>query len=269
MTDRFPTPHAEHDLLLVAAVLDHDPTAPERLAAERQIAACPSCAELATDLRALALATAALPAAERTRDFTLSREQAARLRPRGWRRIAAAFGPARLELLRPLGAGLATLGIAGLLLATLPSIQLPMGSAGAAPSQYSTGAKSGSGPEVAPAASAAPVPASSGAFDPYAASAAPSAGSVDTAGVPAGSPRNVRGGAEGGPPSAVPSAAPTDDRVAVAQPAPTARTNDQAPQLATPGGVDIPLAAASAACLALGVSLIALRRATRGRARAG
>jgi hypothetical protein len=274
MTDRFPTPHAEHDLLLVAAVVDRDPTAPDRLAAERQIAACPTCAELAADVRTIALATAALPAIERTRDFSLRPEQAARLRPSGWRRLTAAFGAARLDVLRPLGAGLATLGLAGLLLATLPGVRLTMGSSAAAPSQYSTGAKSASGPEVAPAASAAPAdasaapaPAASGAFDAYAASPAPAAGSVDATGSSAGS-RNVRGGADGGSPSAAPPAA-TDNRVAVVQPGPSAPTNNQAPQLATPGGVDIPLATVSAACLALGVSLIALRRATRGRARAG
>ena len=268
MTDRFPTPHAEHDQLLVAAVIDRDPTAPDRLAGERQIASCPSCAELAADLRAIALATATLPAIERTRDFTLRPEQAARLRPLGWRRLAAAFGAARLEVMRPLGAGLATLGLAGLLLATLPAIQLPIGSSGAAPSQYSTGTKSASGPEVAPAASAAPAPAASGGFAPNAASSAPSASSVDVTGTSAGSPKNVRGGAESGAPTAAPPAA-TDNRVAVAQPGPSAPTIDQAPQLATPGGVDIPLAAASVACFALGVSLIALRRATRGRVRAG
>jgi hypothetical protein len=280
MKDRFPTPHAEHDLLLVAAVVDRDPTAADRLAAERQIATCPSCAELAADLRAIALAAAALPAAERTRDFTLRPQDAARLRPRGWQRLAAAFGAARLEVLRPLGAGLATVGVAGLLLATLPAIQLPMGASGAATGLYSTGVKSGAGAEVAPAASAvgsaapipaaasaAPAPAASGVFGPLAASPAPSAGSVDDRGSSAGYPRKGVEGAEGGAPSSAPPAA-TDNRVAVAQPEPTARTNDQAPQLATPGGVDIPLAAVSAACFALGVSLIALRRATNGRARA-
>jgi hypothetical protein len=271
-----PTPHAGHDLLLVASVVDRNPTAADRLAAERQIAGCPSCAELAADLRAIALATAALPAVERTRDFTLRPEDAARLQPGGWRRIAAAFGAARLEVLRPLGAGLATLGLAGLLLATLPAIQLPIGASGAAPAQYSTGTKSGAGPEVAPAASAggsaAPAPSApdtQGAFGPYASSAAPSAsGSVDTAGVPAGSSGNGVGVAQTSVPSAAPAAA-TDNRVAVAQPGPSALTNDQAPLLATPGGVDIPLAAASAACLALGLSVFALRRAPRGRARAG
>jgi hypothetical protein len=276
MTDRFPTPHAEHDLLLVAAVVDRDPTAADRLAAERQIANCSSCGELATDLRAIALATAALPAAERTRDFTLRPEDAARLQRGGWRRIAAAFGAARLEVLRPLGAGLATLGLAGLLLATLPAIQLPIGSSGAAPSLYSTGAKSTPSAEVAPAASAAPAPASPAApapakdsYGPFAASPSPSAGPVGITGAPAGSPADRLGGAVNGAPSAAPAAAATDNRVSVAQPGPSAGTNDQAPQLATPGGVDIPLAAASAACLALGVSLIALRRALRGRAPAG
>jgi hypothetical protein len=177
-----PTPHAEHDLLLVAAAVDRDPSAADRLAAERQITACPTCAELAADLRAIALATTALPAAERSRDFTLRPEQAARLRPRGWRRLAAALGAARLEVLQPLGAGLATLGLAGLLLASLPAIQLPMGSASApaqrdaASSGYGTGSGVSAAAAPSAAASSGPVAITDGsAVSPPAAEPAPQA----------------------------------------------------------------------------------------------
>jgi hypothetical protein len=82
----------------------------------------------------IARATAALPAAVRPRDFQLSPEQAARLRPAGWRRFVAAFASPRLAMTRQLGVGLTTLGIAGLMLSVLGSINLGFGmSAGAAP----------------------------------------------------------------------------------------------------------------------------------------
>ena len=45
---------------------------------------------------------------------------AARLRPRGWRGLVARFGSPEMAFTRPLAAGLATLGIAGLLLTSLP-----------------------------------------------------------------------------------------------------------------------------------------------------
>ncbi|MFL5681232.1 MAG: hypothetical protein ACJ77B_11600 [Chloroflexota bacterium] len=117
--------HATHDLLLVAAHAAGDTlgTATERSAS--LVATCPDCAALAADLVAIAAATHDLPAAARPRDFTLRPEDAARLRPMGWRRLAAAFGASRLELVRPLAAGLTTLGLAGILLAGLPAAHEP------------------------------------------------------------------------------------------------------------------------------------------------
>jgi hypothetical protein len=139
MPNRLPAPHAEHDLLLVAAHSAGDVDEAQRSAAEALLAGCPDCRVLAADLRAIAAATSVLPAAVRTRDFTLRPEDAARLRPRGWRRLAAALGPTRLELLRPVGPVLMTLGIVGLLVSGLPLFQasgpglLNFGSGAAAP----------------------------------------------------------------------------------------------------------------------------------------
>ena len=79
---------------------------------------------------AAAVPTAALPA--RPRDYTLSDADAARLRPAGWRRWLAAIGTSRDAVTRPLAVGLTTLGLAGLLVATVPGALPSAGSAGAA-----------------------------------------------------------------------------------------------------------------------------------------
>ncbi|HEV8490588.1 MAG TPA: hypothetical protein VGQ58_12460 [Candidatus Limnocylindrales bacterium] len=140
MTDRLPAPHAQHDQLLVAAFAAGDVEPADRAPAEQLVASCPDCALLAEDLRAIAAATAALPARVRPRDFSLRTEDAARLRRRGWRGLVAALAGQRAAGLKPLATGLTTLGIAGLLLAALPSVQLggsaasaPLGGAPAAP----------------------------------------------------------------------------------------------------------------------------------------
>ena len=270
MSDRFPTPHAEHDLVLIAAAVGADASGTEAVAAERLIADCADCAELAADLRAIARATAALPAPARARDYTLRPEQAARLRPRGWRRLAAAFGPARLDLARPLAAGLTTLGLAGLLLSALPLVQSngASGAPVAAPAfPASGGEKSTSqgaeGVALSPVGSTAPVPAASAASGPAATTATDTTGEVPRS--PAG---NLFGGQRDSASSA-PSAAPMDNQ-AVSTPAPAPRvTSNQAPPAATPAGFDVSLAAASAACLLLGVSLFLLRRGAGRRSEAG
>jgi anti-sigma factor RsiW len=120
--------HASHDTLLVASLVDHGVVAPERDAAERLIAACGLCAALHDDLVALSAATRTMPTPARPRDYTLTAEDAVRLRPRGWRRLIGTFGTSRDAFSRPLAVGLTTLGLAGLLVATVPSV-LPGGSA--------------------------------------------------------------------------------------------------------------------------------------------
>ncbi|HEU0235937.1 MAG TPA: hypothetical protein VFR14_05795, partial [Candidatus Limnocylindrales bacterium] len=100
-------------------------------AADELVAGCSACADLAADLRALARATHDLPPADRPRDFFLTPADAERLRPRGLRRLLAAFA-APTAPIRPLATGLTTLGVAGLLLAALPGI-LPIGGAASMP----------------------------------------------------------------------------------------------------------------------------------------
>lgn len=112
---------ADHDETLVARLAADDLAPPELDAARAQVADCPACAELLADLRSIALATAQLPAAHRTRDFRLTETDAARLRPAGWRGLLARLGSPGFAFAKPLASGLAALGIAGLILASLPS----------------------------------------------------------------------------------------------------------------------------------------------------
>ena len=115
--------HAQHDPLLVASLAAGDLAGADRDHAAALIDTCVDCAALHTDLVMIARATAALPSAVAPRDFRLTPEQAAALRPRGWRRLIAAIGESRPLMSRQLGIGLATIGLAGLLVSTLPGIQ--------------------------------------------------------------------------------------------------------------------------------------------------
>ena len=123
MTDPFTSSdHASHDTILVASLADHSLPAGERTAAEALVAACSQCADLHADLLALRAATRAMPTPPRPTDYTLTPRDAVRLRSGGWRRFVAILGTSRDALSRPLAVGLTTLGLAGLLVATLPSV---------------------------------------------------------------------------------------------------------------------------------------------------
>jgi hypothetical protein len=86
------------------------------------VASCPGCAALRDDLAAIRAALGAFPAPARRRDYRLTDEDAARLRPTAWRRFVGWLRAPGTSV-RPLATGLATLGIAGLLLtAGLPGL---------------------------------------------------------------------------------------------------------------------------------------------------
>jgi hypothetical protein len=119
MTDST-TRHAAHDHLLIASVVDRSASDAERARADELLVGCSECALLYDDLVALSAATRSLPVPSRRRDFTLTPADAERLRVRGWRRLLAAIGTSRDVLSRPLAVGLTTLGLAGLLVATIP-----------------------------------------------------------------------------------------------------------------------------------------------------
>jgi len=117
--------HAAHDRLAVAAYAAGDATGAELAAAMALVAACTGCASLHHDLRAIAAALPTTLAPVRPRDFRITPEQAAALRPTGWRRLLAPFAGPGFAFAGPLGSGLATLGLAGILVAG--AVGLPLG----------------------------------------------------------------------------------------------------------------------------------------------
>jgi hypothetical protein len=162
-----PADHAAHDPSWMAALATRDPdlSPSERTRAQAALGSCGACADLLADLVALsaAIPSAAIPT--RPRDFTLTAADAARLRPNGLRRLLKAIGSARDGVTFPLALGLTTMGIAGLLLATVPAL-----------SGMGGGATAGAAPEVlSPVGNPVPAPAAASAPAASAAAAAPSA----------------------------------------------------------------------------------------------
>jgi hypothetical protein len=171
--------HARHDQQIVASLLDRSTGGAERDRAEALVSSCRDCADLHRDLLSLREATRSLPTAPRPRDFTLSSEAAARLRRTGWRGLIAAFGSTRDAFSRPLAIGLTTLGLAGLLVTTIPgALSLGSGSTAGVPTigQAVGGAGLNSEAVEAPKPAFAPSAAPSAAPPPGAAAIAPSAG---------------------------------------------------------------------------------------------
>jgi hypothetical protein len=117
--------HAGHDPLRVAEAVDRG----GRLATVLDL--CARCVGLYRDLVAVnaALPTSAVP--RRPRSFTLTADDAHRLRPPGWRGWWSAVGSARDSVTRPLAVGVTTLGVVGLLLTAAPMLSL--GSSAASP----------------------------------------------------------------------------------------------------------------------------------------
>lgn len=126
MTEPFqPTPsttHAAHDLILIAALAAREPdlSASDHAQGREQIESCADCRDLLADLAALQVALPAASTPSRPRDFSLTPADAARLRAGGWRRVLGFVGSARDGFSKPLAVGFTTLGLAGLLVATLP-----------------------------------------------------------------------------------------------------------------------------------------------------
>lgn len=276
----------DHDESLIARLAADDLAAggaDDRLA-RSWVADCPACAELLGDLRAIVAATSALPTPRRTRDFRLTDADAARLRPRGWRGVVAQFGSPGMAFTRPLAAGLATLGIAGLLLASLPSGLLGSASSATERALSPIGNQAGGGSYGA-AVTAAPAPAIQGAAPSPAGSAlpaapAPSAAASAAAASPNPAPAASEGGNGGVPDSGGASIAPapssggtvglTTDGSSkgagtgqVASPAPGGASATDTGVSASEGGGPSPLVALSLLLLASGLVLGGLRLAAR------
>ena len=110
--------HAAHDELLIARLYGDDVDDRERVLALDLLAGCDECAALYADLGSIAKATTDLPVQTRSRDFSLTLEDAVRLRPhrRGGPRLPA-FGRRR-----SFGGALVALGISGLVLTSAVSM---------------------------------------------------------------------------------------------------------------------------------------------------
>ena len=232
-----PVDPVAHDADLVAAYAAGDATGAELEAATTLVAACAGCAALHRDLRTIAAALPATPAPRRARDFRLTPEQAASLRPAGWRRVLAPFGGTRFAFAAPLGSGLAALGIVGILLAG-PGLSMGGATAGAGSEAERTTTNV---PQMAPAPGAA---ATDDVFAAQDASAAPDMS---------------------------PAADESEDPQVALQPAdqPAAGTSPGDTVAKSDGGSTVPVAlVVSLAALALGVVLVALRLAGRSAARA-
>ena len=190
-----PAAHAGHDPLLVASLADHSLGDSERAAAGALVAACSACADLHADLLSLRDATRAMPTPTRPRDYALTPDDAARLRRGGWWRLVAAIGSPRDAFSRPLAVGLTTLGLAGLLLASIPSMYQGGATSGILSTvgnrvgdvpQPEAGTDSNGAPIAAPVASAAGAPAAAGkSAVPAAVATAPAPVPADASAAPA------------------------------------------------------------------------------------
>ena len=150
--------HEQHDPILVVSFASGDLSAADRdhATAQALVGSCAECARLHDDVLAVASATKALPPPVRTRDFRITNEQAAKLRPAGLRGVPSRLTAPGGLFSRQLGVGLATLGVAGLLFGSLP-MHLGMGGAASAPAA----SQPASGTEQAAQAPAASAPAAS------------------------------------------------------------------------------------------------------------
>ncbi len=165
-----PAAHETHDQVLIAARAAGDLAGRDFERAEELLATCASCRSLHDELVVISAASRSLPAPSRPPglDFRLSPDQASRLAAGGWwRRLLQPFGPTAAASWRPMAAALTTLGLAGLLLAALPNLQLGAGGAAgilstvgaSVPGSAAGGAAASSDPRVlGPAAQPTPAP---------------------------------------------------------------------------------------------------------------
>jgi hypothetical protein len=200
-----PAAHEGHDVSIVAALAARpvDLGESETTAAQAQVASCTACAEALADFVALQTALPRTATPRRPRDFQLTPADAERLHRSGWRRFLGYFGSPRDGFSRPLAIVLTTLGLAGVLLASIPSATLMGGSGGAAPAS-----------EAAPIQQAAPAPAASEpGTDRTALGAAPPDAGLPSAAPSTSSAAAASTSSEAGTASTEAATAPTDTHV--------------------------------------------------------
>jgi len=104
--------HDSHDRLLVARFALGDELASDEAASVRAVlAGCTDCSELVSEMQVVQHATAEALAPARPRDFFITPEQAASLRPNAWMRLLGRFSAPRMNALRPLAGATLAIGI--------------------------------------------------------------------------------------------------------------------------------------------------------------
>jgi hypothetical protein len=109
---RIPSDHARHDRLLVARFAADDAFPTELVEGRGLVETCTECAALAADIRFIRTVAAELPAPARPRDFRLSVDQAEQLRGSPIDRLLRRLTAPGLSSLRPVAAGVMSLGLA-------------------------------------------------------------------------------------------------------------------------------------------------------------
>jgi hypothetical protein len=229
-----PSAEAEHAALVVALEAD-DLAGADHQRATRLVASCDGCAQLLGDLTAIRVATETVPAPRRTRDFRLTEADATRLQPTRWRALIGWLAAPRSSV-RPLAGGLAALGLAGLLLSTVPGILQP-----------TSGATGLAVPASAPAPAGRDAPQAAGSAGSSAPSMNGAAGEVAQSPGTANDARPASVPAPGGPALAAPTdagAAPAAPAAAAATAAPAGAAESAAPDHlrapANPGSPPVP-----------------------------
>lgn len=278
--------HSNHDPLLIARYAARDVDAAEARIAERMVGECTDCAALVADLVTITRTVAAVPTPRRPRDFRISPEQAAAVRGSFLERILRRFAMPSTAVLQPLAGAAVAIGlvlvvVGGTLPGTSPAPMAP------APAQYSAGSEPSAGPANegdaaaspaasagAPIASVAPQTAASGSLDRPGSGpeVAPLASATAPIGVAEGAPDSTDDAQTGGEPAAAstgppgPTSAPTD-RVA-ARPSPDAAagepdedasSGDAGQAAVQPDPAGSPLILAGALLAAMGALLLLLR----------
>jgi anti-sigma factor RsiW len=139
--------HARHDRFAIADAVGGG-------ALPSTLRTCPACGALHADLISLQRAVREAWVPRRTRDLRLTLRDATRLRRRRLRRLVDRIGTQRDAITRPLALSFTGLGLAGLMLSTVPSV-LPSGSAGAAPVELGRAPASTIWPVTSPPSDAA------------------------------------------------------------------------------------------------------------------
>jgi hypothetical protein len=257
-----PNPHASHDLELIAAHAAGDAEGAERERAAALMDACDECARLHADLLVISSAMAALPAPARPRDFRLTEEQAAKLRPSGWRGALASLAAPRFSFIAPLGTAMATLGLVGVLIA---GPGLPILGSSSTMNVAEAPALDQAMPESA-AGAAAPSPAPGAASPATGAEMAPvSPGPVASSGIAAGGGYSAATpGADGAAPGSGSGTDTANGAPATAAPTTGAERNvTKTDILESPSSVDAWLMAGAVLLLVAGVILVGLRLVAR------